>query len=105
MSFGGVCGVGEDWLASARRELAEEAGLVDVELTDLGTVRYEEGESPVIGGVYVVVDDRPITCDDGEVVEVAEIPLDRIERWVAERNVCPDSELLALPLVIDHLRG
>ena len=36
LAFGGVCGVGEGWLESATRELAEEAGLTDVPLTDLG---------------------------------------------------------------------
>ena len=27
IAFGGVCGVGEEWLSSARRELVEEAGI------------------------------------------------------------------------------
>lgn len=38
LAFGGVCDVGEGWLASAKRELAEGAGIAGVELTHLGPV-------------------------------------------------------------------
>ena len=56
IAFGGVCGVGEAWLPSARRELEEEAGLVDVPILPLGAGRYVEPGSCVFGGLFVVLD-------------------------------------------------
>ena len=101
--FGGVCGVGESWEISAARELAEEAGISGQTLTDLGPVRYDGPEGRVLGRVYVVRHDGPLTCPDGEVVAVDTVPLALLDAWLTDRPICPDSLQLALPLVRAHL--
>ncbi|MCP3992097.1 MAG: NUDIX domain-containing protein [Actinomycetia bacterium] len=97
--FGGVCGVGEPWLVAAERELAEEAGVTGQELIELGPVAYDGEEGHVIGRTYLVRYDGPLSCPDGEVVAVDTVPITMIEDWMAVRPLCPDSQLLALPLV------
>lgn len=97
--FGGICGVDEPWLPAAERELAEEAGLENVELRGLGTVHYEEADGRIVGRAYVTVSDEPVEAVDGEVVELDEVPLSELEGWLAGRLVCSDSRESALPLL------
>mgnify|MGYP000751623903 CR=1 FL=1 len=52
LAFGGICDVGEDWLASAHRELMEEAG-VSGELTDHGPVSFEAPDVALVGRLCV----------------------------------------------------
>lgn len=104
LCFGGIAGVGEDWETAARRELAEEAGIVGVELTDLGPVRYERAEGDaadgrIVGRAYKVIHDGPLTCPDGEVVAIDRIPIADLDAWLHERPVCPDSAELVAALV------
>jgi 8-oxo-dGTP pyrophosphatase MutT (NUDIX family) len=104
LAFGGVAGVGEDWRAAARRELAEEAGVVVgddrlVELGDGGVRAYADADVRVAARLYRVVDDGPYTCPDGEVAELALVPADRLGDWLAAHDVCPDTRAL----VVAHL--
>lgn len=101
--FGGVVGVGEEWDVSARRELAEEAGVTDQPLTFLGPVVYDEPDGRVFGRVYLAHFDGEITCPDGEVVAVDRVRLADLDAWLEHRSVCPDSQGVALPLVLGHL--
>lgn len=104
--FGGVCGVEEPWELSATRELAEEAGLVissAAVLESLGSFRFENDQTRVHGRVYLVRSEDPVTCPDGEVVAVEEVPLSEIANWCALHEVCSDSLSMGLPLVLDHL--
>ncbi|MDH3678404.1 MAG: NUDIX domain-containing protein [Acidimicrobiia bacterium] len=103
--FGGIAGVGEAWEIAARRELAEEAGVDDVALTELGSVAYDEDDGRLVGRVYVARFDGALSCPDGEVVAVDSVPLADLDRWLAGRSVCPDSAQLALPLVRAHLES
>ena len=73
--FGGIAGVGERWEVSAGRELMEEAGISGVDLRDLGVVAYDAPDGRVFGRVYLAHHDGPITCPDGEVVQVDRIAL------------------------------
>ena len=98
--FGGMCGVGEEWLDAAMRELAEEAGLDALELQPLGEVRYDETDGAIVGRAYAVVTDEPVRAVDGEVVELDEIPFDEIVAWMADRKVCLDSTRAVLPLLV-----
>lgn len=105
LAFGGVCGVDEDWEQSARRELAEEAGVdaaaMDVELVDLGAVEFE-GDVRVLGRVYEVSTDGPFTFTDGEVQGVQWVPVDELGQWLDDHVVCDDSLEIVPPLVRDR---
>jgi 8-oxo-dGTP pyrophosphatase MutT (NUDIX family) len=106
LAFGGVCGVGEAWEASARRELAEEAGIElggGDRLVDLGPVRFDEapgGVRPpaaIIGRLYLVAwPERPVSTD-GEAVAFDRVPLDRLDDWLLSVPVCADSEAVVAP--------
>jgi 8-oxo-dGTP pyrophosphatase MutT (NUDIX family) len=94
--FGGVLGAGETWDAAAHRELLEEAG-VDVPLELLGIESWEAPDARLNGRIYLGRSDGPFTCPDGEVVEVATVPLPALPEWLAARDVCPDSVDLVVP--------
>lgn len=97
--FGGVVAVGETWVDAARRELAEEAGLVGVDLTEIGTVDFADAEVAVHGVVFRTVTDRPVVAVDGEVAELAEVDRAALGAWCGTRAVCPDSVAGVLPLL------
>jgi len=99
LCFGGVCGVGERWEASAARELAEEAGITGAVLRPLGPVSYDADDGHIVGRVYLARWRGPVTCPDGEVVAVDRIPLADLGRWLAGRAVCPDSSAVVAPLL------
>jgi 8-oxo-dGTP pyrophosphatase MutT (NUDIX family) len=101
--FGGVAAVGEAWDLSARRELAEEAGVTGQPLADLGPVSYDQADCRIVGRVYLARYDGPLSCPDGEVVDVDRVPLAELDAWLEGRQVCPDSRSAALPVVRAHL--
>ena len=103
VAFGGVAGVGEPPDVTARRELAEEAG-VGVPLERLGEGGYEDAEVRVRGPVFLARSDGPFAFADGEVVETAWVEVDELPRWLAGRSLCPDSVAIALPLLRRALR-
>ncbi|MBX3287433.1 MAG: NUDIX domain-containing protein [Actinobacteria bacterium] len=94
VAFGGVAGVGEDWLDAARRELHEEAG-VEAILRQAGGGAYDDDAVSVLGRVFVARHDGPLTFPDGEVVASERVPLARLGEVLAERAWCPDSLALA----------
>ena len=99
IAFGGVAGVGEDWHTAAERELAEEAGIVEVELIDLGLSSYDADDGHIIAALFVVQTEKRIVPADGEVVEIDEIPLHELDSWARSRNVCDDSMTLMAPIL------
>jgi 8-oxo-dGTP pyrophosphatase MutT (NUDIX family) len=103
VAFGGVAAVGEAPLETARRELAEEAGVTAAALEPLGGGRYEDGQVRVIGDVFLARSEGPFTFADGEVVETAWVRVLALPAWLAERPTCPDSVAIALPLLTDAL--
>ena len=94
--FGGVLDAGEAWDDAARRELREEAG-IDADVTPLGAASWEMPVVKLNGRVYLARSDGPFTCPDGEVVELAFVPLADLDGWLAGRDVCPDSVDLVVP--------
>ncbi|HUG83975.1 MAG TPA: NUDIX domain-containing protein [Euzebya sp.] len=99
LAFGGLCDVGEGWLQAARRELAEEAGITDVPLIDLGDVAWEGNGTALVGRVFVAVSDGPVRPADGEVVAVDEVPLVDLGRWMAGRLMVDDTPEVVPPLL------
>jgi isopentenyldiphosphate isomerase len=101
--FGGIPGVGEDWRVAAVRELAEEAGVaVDPSaLRELGRGTYADGEVTAVAHVFLAEHDGPFDPVDGEVAELAVVPLAGLDAWLAGRPLCADSETLVIP----RLRG
>lgn len=96
LAFGGICAVGEGWVAAAQRELAEEAGLA-APLVPLGEGRYEDDAVAEVAHVFGARTDDEPTCPDGEVAELAWVPVSDLRAWVADRDVVPDSIALVLP--------
>ncbi len=101
VAFGGVCGVGEDWVSAARRELAEEAGLTGEALWPLGRVHYDAFDGSLIGEVYLVHSDAEPTCPDDEVVAIDRVPIADLGRWLEGRPVCRDSLQVVVPLLVE----
>ena len=99
IAAGGVVTAGESFEEAARRELAEELGLVDIELQYLGEGEYRDEHVAEIGRCYLVVHDGPFTFDDGEVVEARWISLAELESMRADRDFVPDSLTMLLPLL------
>lgn len=97
---GGVCGVGESWADSARRELAEELGVVGVELEDLGGGRWVGPDIELVGRVFVARTDGPFAFSDGEVIDARFATRAEVDALLRDEHVCPDSVELALPLVL-----
>ncbi len=99
LAFGGVCGVGEPWVAAAERELAEEAGIMSP-LVDLGPCRYEDRATRIVGRIFVTAwPDEPIS-NDGEAVAFDRVRLGELGRWLASVPVCPDSAAVVGPRLL-----
>lgn len=104
LSFGGVCDVGEDWLDAAKRELAEEAGIVDKELIPLGQGSYEDAHVAVVGEVFVLRYDGPISFVDGEVQRSERVPIQELDDWLNGRSVCADTAALVRPKLDEFVK-
>ena len=94
LAFGGVCAVGEPWIDAARRELAEEAGVV-ADLERAGRCSYEDDAVAVIAEAFLASHGGPFAFADSEVVDSAWIAPDELAGWAATHDVCPDSLQLA----------
>ena len=99
IAFGGVAGVGEAWRPAAERELAEEAGVVDAKLIDLGRGTYDAADGHIVAALFLVRTEKRIIPADGEVTEIGEIPLSELDMWAKSHNVCKDSMTLMGPLL------
>ncbi len=101
LAFGGVCDVDEAWRRSAIRELEEEAGLVvdPADLEDLGAVHHTDDHGSIVGRAYLVRTELVPICNDGEVVELALVPLADLDAWMQDREVCVDSAAVVAPLL------
>jgi 8-oxo-dGTP pyrophosphatase MutT (NUDIX family) len=99
LAFGGVAGVGEPWREAAARELAEEAGIVvaPAALVELAAGTYDDAEVSELYRAYVVTHDGPFTVPDGEVAELALVPVEALGGWSAGHELCPDTRAVLVP--------
>lgn len=97
VSVGGVLAPGEDWLAGAERELEEELGVHGAHLAPLGSGAYEDADVSVIGRCFVVVDDGPFSCPDGEVAETRWVGRSELALMLRNERFLPDGLALVLP--------
>ena len=102
IAAGGVVASGETYAEAARRELAEELGLIDVDVEFLGQARYVDDELAALCRGYRVVHDGPFTFADGEVAEARWVTFDELDTMRATHRFLPDSTTLLLPLITPH---
>lgn len=111
IAVGGVVTSGESYDEAARRELAEEIGVVDVEpvAIDSGRSRvYDDEDVSLVGRCFMVTTSGPFVFADGEVSEawwMTRPEFEELRRSVGGANgdigerFLPDSLTLLLPLL------
>ncbi len=114
LAFGGVCGPGEGWEESARRELAEEAGIelgADHPLVDLGAVDFREPASAagpgtsILGRSFLVAWPNEPVSADGEAIAFDRVPLGALTHWLTTVPVCADSATDVIAALLARLDG
>ena len=88
---GGVCSAGESYDTCARREVAEELGVVGADLTFLFRHRYRGAKGQAWGAVYEARWDGPIRHQETEVAWSAWVSPERLQGMLTELEFCPDS--------------
>lgn len=98
VAFGGVVAVGETWTDAARRELAEEAGVI-APVERLGAGTYADDTVDEVTEIFLARSDGPFSFADGEVVGTEWVDLADLSRWLAAHKTCPDTEALIVPFL------
>ena len=88
---GGVCSAGESYDDCARREVAEELGVVGAELRFLFRHRYRGEHGQAWGAVYEVRWDGPVRHQESEVAWSAWVAPTQLQQMLDELLFCPDS--------------
>jgi isopentenyldiphosphate isomerase len=99
IAAGGVVASGESYDDAARRELAEELGIVDVSIEYVGRSHYVDDDLAAICRGYRIVHDGPFTFADGEVAETRWVTFDELDGMRTTHQFLPDSIALLLPLI------
>ena len=88
---GGVCAAGESYDACARREVAEELGVVGAELRFLFRHRYRGPGVDAWGAVYEGQWNGAVRRQESEVAWQAWVTPGELDRMLGELSFCPDS--------------
>lgn len=99
LAAGGVVAAGETYDDAARRELAEELGVVAEKWEPLGDGTFVDDKVSMIGRCYLVVHDGPFQFTDGETDEVRWVDRDELDELLATESFVPDNLALLLPLL------
>jgi 8-oxo-dGTP pyrophosphatase MutT (NUDIX family) len=105
LAAGGVVAAGEAWEAAARRELAEELGIVGADLVALGGGSYVDEHVDEVARMWRTVWDGPVTFADGEVVEAHFVDDDELAARLERDPFVPDSRALFGPMLARGRRG
>ena len=106
IAVGGVVTSGESYEGAARRELAEEIGVVEVDpiVIDGGRFQaYDDTDVSLMGRCFVVTTTGPFVFADGEVSEAWWVTRDEFEELRGRERFLPDSLSLLLPLALPLL--
>jgi len=90
VTAGGVVAAGEDYAASAAREIHEELGVDGVALEPAGEMRYADAATRIVGQVFVACHDGPFVLQPEEIVEGRFVSLAAAEDLIARERCCPD---------------
>lgn len=99
LAAGGVVAAGEAYEDAARRELAEELGVLSKSWELLGAGTFVDDSVSMIGHGYLVVHDGPFNFTDGEIAEVRWVDRDELAALLATEAFVPDNVALLLPLL------
>jgi 8-oxo-dGTP pyrophosphatase MutT (NUDIX family) len=88
---GGVCAAGESYEECARREIAEEFGVVGVDLRFLFRHRYRGPGGQAWGAVYEGRWEGAVRHQDSEVAWSGWVAPDRLRAMLQALEFCPDS--------------
>ena len=103
LAAGGVLAAGEEYDTGAQRELAEELGVVEVELRRLFPFRFSDSDGANINGmVYSCCYGGEMRLQESEVEHGSWMDLDQVVELAQSQPTCPDS-LEALRLYLAHL--
>lgn len=91
VTVGGVVAAGEDYATAARRELAEEIGVVaTTPLVTLFPVRYADAATQLVGMAFLARHDGPVVLQAEEIAHGEFVPVAEAERVMREVRCCPD---------------
>lgn len=91
VAAGGMVGVDESYAESAARELAEELGVSNVELTAHDHFYFEDADNRLWCSAFSAVWDGPLLLQPEEVLEAHFLPIETVLQEVQEKPYCPDS--------------
>ena len=98
LATGGVVAAGEPVHVAARRELAEELGIVRVRLTPCFGFRFAEQGNHIFGSAFLTHYDGPLRLQPEEVADALWVP---VGEALALERATPDSRL-ALTLMLER---
>jgi isopentenyldiphosphate isomerase len=98
-AVGGVVASGETYDEAARRELAEEIGVV-AEPRPIGAATFTDDRVRTVTHLYEVVADGPYHFADGEVVEARLVTLAELGAMLDDHEFVPDARALAIPRLL-----
>lgn len=98
---------GEAPLETAKRELREECGYTAGRWQHLITIHPCIGYSDEVIELYLARDLEHVgaALDDGEFLEVLEVPLDEALAWTRDGRITEVKAVIGLALALDALRG
>jgi 8-oxo-dGTP pyrophosphatase MutT (NUDIX family) len=91
MAAGGVLAAGETYLEAARRELAEELGVVGPEPRFLFRHRYRGRENPSWSALFEVTWDGPVHPQASEIAWGGFLTLEELAARLEQWPFCPDA--------------